>query len=1080
MFEGKARRMVSGGRAGGGMSLFDVDAVVAAMTLEEKCACLTGEGYWELGGCPRLGIGPITVSDGPHGLRRQADTADNLGLAGSEPAVCFPTASAAACSFDADLVRTMGEALGDEARGQGVAVVLGPGANMKRSPLCGRNFEYFSEDPHLAGELAAAYIEGVQSRGVGTSLKHFACNNQETNRLIVDAVVDERALHELYLEPFRIAVEKARPWTVMTAYNLLDGAYCSENARLLALARDEWGFDGAYVSDWGAENDNKASLPSGLDLVMPGPRADYRADVAAAVQAGELSEERLDAAVRRILELHAKHAAAEGTSVVRSLDERLDVARAVAEGSAVLLENDGALPLVPGARVAVIGAFAREPRYQGAGSSKINPVSLDCAWDALAAAGAAASYAPGYDAATGEADEALLDEAARIAAAADVAVVFVGLPDASESEGADRVDMALPDLLLGRANPSGKLAETWPVRLADTPCAEHFPEKGRQARYRESVYTGYRYYDAAGADVAYPFGHGLSYTEFSYRDLQVGEAPDGGFSVSCLVRNDGPCAGREAVQLYVAPLEPGAFRPPQELKGFAKAALAPGEECRVTLPLPRRAFAHYDADMRAWDVEAGAYEVRIAASSRDVRLSARVEVAGSPRREDGAPEAYHRVRPGGFSDEAFRKLYGRALPKVVVPMRPYTANATVGDLKASLVGRLVHYLLRRELRLLLAGDAERRAQAELAVMETPLRTLAMSGTNMNLVGAAVDVLNYRFIRGFKKLRALKPVLAASAVLFVFLGVRLLLNRRKHAAATANTLAALTVLSIIGTLMLFGLSAHHIGYLVQLVILIAVTSYLDPSLAEERALQRKLRKMDKEQRREERRRAAEAKPKRGFITLNFFNLFWIFVVCCVLGLIIEVLFHFALYHEYQDRAGLLFGPFSPIYGFGALLMTIALNRFHDKPVWVIFLVSAVIGGAFEYFTSWIMEFSFGIRAWDYSGTFLSIDGRTNFVFMVMWGVLGVAWIKLLLPQLLKLINLIPWNWRYGVTAACAALMLLDGVMTVQSIDCWYQRMAGKAPDTPIEQFYAKHYDNDFMQNRFQTMTMNVADATRIGR
>lgn len=325
--------------------------------------------------------------------------------------------------------------------------------------------------------------------------------------------------------------------------------------------------------------------------------------------------------------------------------------------------------------------------------------------------------------------------------------------------------------------------------------------------------------------------------------------------------------------------------------------------------------------------------------------------------------------------------------------------------------------------------------------------------------------------------ALMVVLTISAVLFVFLGYRLIRNRRAHAAQTANALAVLTVLSIIGTMMLFGLSAHHIGYLIQLVILIAVTSYLDPSLSEERVLRRKLKKMDKEQRREERRRIAEAKPKHGFITLNFFNLFWIFVVCCVLGLIIEVLFHFALYHEYQDRAGMLFGPFSPIYGFGALLMTIALNRFHDKPVWVVFLVSAVIGGAFEYFTSWIMEFSFGIRAWDYSGTFLSIDGRTNFVFMVMWGVLGVAWIKLLLPQLLKLINLIPWNWRYGVTAVCAALMLLDGVMTIQSIDCWYSRMAGKTPDTPIEQFYAKHYDNDFMQNRFQTMTMNVDDATR---
>ncbi|RNL43900.1 putative ABC transporter permease [Paraeggerthella hongkongensis] len=325
--------------------------------------------------------------------------------------------------------------------------------------------------------------------------------------------------------------------------------------------------------------------------------------------------------------------------------------------------------------------------------------------------------------------------------------------------------------------------------------------------------------------------------------------------------------------------------------------------------------------------------------------------------------------------------------------------------------------------------------------------------------------------------ALMVVLVVTAVLFVFLGYRLIRNRREHAAAAANTLVALTVLSIIGTMMLFGLSAHHIGYLVQLVILIGVTAYLDPQLVEERRLQHKLKKMDKEQRAEERKEARKRKPKKGFITLNFFNLFWIFVVCCILGLVIETIYHFILFHEYQDRAGMLFGPFSPIYGFGALLMTIALNRFHDKPIWVIFLVSAVIGGAFEFFTSWIMEFAFGIRAWDYTGSFLSIDGRTNFVFMVMWGVLGMAWIKLLLPQLLKLINLIPWNWRYGVTAACAALMLVDGIMSIQSIDCWYQRMAGKTPDTPIEEFYAKHFDNEYMQNRFQTMDMNVEDSAR---
>lgn len=792
----------------------DVDAVIEAMTLKEKCACLTGEGYWELGGCPRLGVGPILVSDGPHGLRRQAGAADNLGLADSEPAVCFPTASAAACTFDVGLVRAMGEALGDEAREQGVAVVLGPGANLKRSPLCGRNFEYFSEDPYVAGHLAAAYIEGVQSRGVGTSLKHFACNNQETNRLIVDAVVDERALHELYLEPFRIAVERARPWTVMCAYNLLSGTYCSESERLMGQGR-AWGFDGAYVCDWGAENDNAASLPAGLDLVMPGPRPDYRADVEAAVRAGALREERLDEAVSRVLELHAKHEAACGMDVRMRAEERLDVARAVAAEAAVLLENDGVLPIAPGARVAVIGAFAKEPRYQGAGSSKINPVSLDCAWDALEASGAACVFAPGYDVATGETSEALLDGAARAAAAADVAVVFVGLPDAWESEGSDRADMKLPaghdalvervcaantdtvavlqggspvelpwrggpraillsylagcrggrataDLLLGRANPSGKLAETWPERLADTPCAGFFPEKGRQALYRESVYTGYRYYDAAGAKVAYPFGYGLSYTTFSYRDLRVEADGEGGFAVSCLVRNEGGMFGKEAVQLYVAPLDPGAFRPPQELKGFAKVALEAGEERRVELPLPRRAFASYDADAGAWRVEAGIYEVRLAASSRDVRLRARVEVAGSPRRDDGAPDVYRRVRPGGFTDEAFKELYGRPLPKKVVAMRPYTANATVGDLKASLVGRAVHFFLRHELRLFLPDDAAARAQAELAVMDAPLRALAMSGTDMNLVDAVVDIVNYRFVRGFRKLRALKSRSAAKA------------------------------------------------------------------------------------------------------------------------------------------------------------------------------------------------------------------------------------------------------------------------------------------------------------------------------
>ncbi|MBU5406226.1 glycoside hydrolase family 3 C-terminal domain-containing protein [Paraeggerthella hongkongensis] len=792
----------------------DVESVLEQMTLEEKCACLTGEGYWVLGGCPRLGVAPIEVSDGPHGLRHQSGAADNLGLSQSDPAVCFPTASASACSFDVDLLRRMGEAIGDEAREQGVAVVLGPGVNMKRSPLCGRNFEYFSEDPFLAGTLGAAYIQGVQSRGVGASLKHFACNNQETHRLISDSVVDERALHELYLEPFRLAVEQGKPWTIMTAYNLINGTYCSENPWLMEeVGRKAWGFDGAYVCDWGAESSNADSLPAGLDLVMPGVRPDYRLDVADAVRAGRISRERLDDAVRRVLQLHDKHERARDIVRIRDLDARLEVAREVAEQSAVLLKNEGALPLELGARIAVIGAFAKHPRYQGAGSSKINPVSLDCAFDELVAAQAACSYAEGYDRETGAATEAQLEEAAAVARRCDAAVVFVGLPDASESEGADRSHMGLPeghdslvervcaanpntvvvlqggspvelpwrdrpnaillsylagccggkataDVLLGRANPSGKLAETWPVCLVDTPCADFFPATGRQAHYRESVFSGYRYYDAAGVEVAYPFGHGLSYTRFSYESLHI-EAVDDGFAVSCTVRNVGDRFGREAVQLYVAPLDDAGIRPVQQLKAFAKVALEPGEERRVELALPRRAFAHYDPETSSWEVFEGAYDVRVSASSQDVRLRVTLDVAGVPRAGQAVPQAYRAVHASGFADEAFRALYAKPYPKVIVAMRPYTPNATVGDLKASLVGCAVHWILRHELKLLARSDPAARAAAERMVMDTPLRTLAMSGVDMGLVDGAVDILNYRFFRGFKRLRRVLAGASAS-------------------------------------------------------------------------------------------------------------------------------------------------------------------------------------------------------------------------------------------------------------------------------------------------------------------------------
>lgn len=595
----------------------------------------------------------------------------------------------------------------------------------------------------------------------------------------------------------------------MTAYNLLNGTYCSENSWLMEdIAREEWGFRGAYVCDWGAENNNATSLPAGLDLVMPGRRVDYRDDVAHAVTSGVLPEESLNQAVQRILELHAKHEEAADLGIVRDQKARLDVARQVAEESAVLLENDGVLPLAADAPVAIIGAFSKHPRYQGAGSSKINPVSLDCAFDALEAAGITCSYAEGYEGETGEASEVQLAEAERIAHEAAVAVVFVGLPDASESEGADRATMALPaghnalvkrvcaanpntvvvlqggspvelpwrdepraillsylcgcrggrataNLLLGRANPSGKLAETWPESLADTPCAGNYPAKGRQAFYRESIFTGYRYYDAARVRVAYPFGHGLSYTRFAYNNLRV--EPDGdGFTIAFDVCNVGERFGKEAVQLYVAPQGSSVFKAPQQLKAFAKVALEPGEEQRVELSVPYRAFAHYNPVRHAWEVERGCYEVRVAASSRDVRLRMIVQVEGVVPCKDTVPQVYHEPQPGAFTNDAFKVLYGRPFPKVLTAMRPYTANATIGDLRTSLLGRVVHYVLRRELKLLIPGDKVTQKSFDQAAMDTPLRSVAMSGMDMRLIEAVVDLLNYHFIRGYKLLRSLKP------------------------------------------------------------------------------------------------------------------------------------------------------------------------------------------------------------------------------------------------------------------------------------------------------------------------------------
>jgi len=668
----------------------DVAAVLAELTLDEKAALLDGSDFWHTQGVERLGVPAIMMTDGPHGLRKQANEADHLGLNNSVPATCFPPAAGVASSWDPALMARIGAALGDECRASDVAVLLGPGVNMKRSPLCGRNFEYFSEDPLLAGVLASSLVSGIQSRGVGTSLKHFAANNQETDRMTVSAEVDERTLREIYLPAFERVVTEAQPWTVMCSYNRINGVYASENSWLLTdVLRRGWGYTGLVVSDWGAVNERDRGVAAGLDLEMPSSGGLGTHRVLGAVAAGELPEDAVDTAARNVLNLVAK---AQGRTPLEAfdVDAHHALAHQAALESAVLLKNEGGLlPLAPaGGPIAVIGEFARTPRYQGAGSSQVNPTRVDAALDALEAGligRREVVFAPGFTIESEDAEPALVAEAVAAASAADVAVVFLGLPPSYESEGYDREHMELPaqqvellrqvaaanpnvvvvlsngsavtvsdweaaapailegwllgqaggaataDLLLGAASPSGKLAETIPVRFEDNPAVGNFPGEHGVVRYGEGLLIGYRWYDAHALPVSYPFGHGLSYTSFAYSDLAVRVVEDGAsprVAVSLTVTNTGAAAGAEVVQVYVTDAAASVYRPEQELRGFARVELEPGASERVEVELGARAFAFWSTAAHGWVVEGGAFGIRVGASSRDIRLSADIELAG--------------------------------------------------------------------------------------------------------------------------------------------------------------------------------------------------------------------------------------------------------------------------------------------------------------------------------------------------------------------------------------------------------------------------------------------------------------------
>ncbi len=662
----------------------EINELIDQMTTEEKAALCIGATAWTTAAVERLGIPSILVTDGPHGIRKVAN-ADAI-IEQSLPATCFPTASCLAATWDPDLLFEMGEAMAEEAHALDVDVILGPGANIKRTPLGGRNFEYFSEDPLLSGRLAVGLIDGIQSKGVGTSLKHFAVNNQEYQRLTINAVVDERALREIYLRSFEIAVKKAKPWTVMCAYNKVNGDYCSEHHRLLTeILKEEWGFEGLVMSDWGAVHDRVKSLVAGLDLEMPGPQPRRLKKVVEAVENGDIEMGVLDETVRRILRIVFMAQEVEGND---SFDEKAHhlLARKIASEGIVLLKNDGVLPLKGQDRIAVIGNSAKIAYYQGGGSSHINPTEVDIPFNELRKRAENVEYvfAQGYPE-KDTFDQALIDEAVAVAQTAEVAILYIALPASKESEGYDRPDLALTDqqialiqsvakvqpqtvvvlnsgsavsvqpwiddvsavvlgwmmgqagggaiadVLLGKVNPSGKLAETFPVKLEDTPAFINFPGGAGEVHYGEGIYVGYRYYDAKQIPVQFPFGFGLSYTSFAYSNLQVPESfkDVDGLMVKVDVTNTGEVAGKETVQVYVHDVQASLARPPKELKGFAKVDLKPGETKTVTIPLDFHAFAFYHPGYQQWVTEDGEFEILVGASAGDIRLTAKTTMTST-------------------------------------------------------------------------------------------------------------------------------------------------------------------------------------------------------------------------------------------------------------------------------------------------------------------------------------------------------------------------------------------------------------------------------------------------------------------
>ena len=787
-----------------GKVTMDIRSIISKLTLEQKAALLQGWTTWTSLELKEKGIPPMFMSDGPVGLRKQAGKGDHLGLNASVPATCFPTSAGMANTWNEELGEALGRALGKEAAANDVHVVLGPGLNIKRSPLCGRNFEYFSEDPYLSGKMAASYIKGIQSNGVSACPKHFAVNSQELRRMSMDSVVDERTMREIYLTGFEIAVKEGKAKSIMSSYNMVNGIYANENAHLLdEILRKEWGFDGYVVTDWGADNDHTEGVKAGCNLVMPAPGPDCAIGLIEDFKAGKIDEKTIDLRVEELLRVvFDTHEGVNGAEKSFDVDAHHRVAKRCADESIVLLENDGILPLAEGESVAIIGDFARSPRYQGAGSSQVNPTKLVNLYDSLSAKLNITGYAKGFDRKDPNPVEKLISEAVELAKNAKTILLCVGLDEILESEGMDRLHMelsksqqklisevcavnknvilvlsggapfvmpssdlyraaihgylggqagaeAMADALVGIVNPSGKLNETWPHSLADNPSYPYFPSKERTAEYREGLYVGYRYYDSVGMPVRYPFGHGLSYTSFEYSDLKIENN-----KVSFTLTNTGDRDGAEVSEVYVSCKNGNVYRPKKELKGFAKTFIKAGESVGVTVTLDDKAFRYFNSEKGAFEIEEADYEIIVAASAADLRLSETVHISGGVAKAD-APKCYYTADIKNVSDDDYKLLLGREIPN-----GHWSGELTENDAICQLyyaksgVARLVYKILTN-----MKNRSEAKGTPDLNVLfiyNMPFRAIGKMAGGMvsrRMVDDILIIVNGHFFRGLGKLIA---------------------------------------------------------------------------------------------------------------------------------------------------------------------------------------------------------------------------------------------------------------------------------------------------------------------------------------